>query len=115
MNRKQRHQNIYFRITGLTDQQLNLFKENVVSVPRLDVGKYFKNRTLFVASFKIRKDKTYDDLCKFLKTHKIPESLYGLYISVLTSKSIDGVKVPDYVLKLYKKTGGTIDVFYDAS
>ena len=112
---KYHHVKIRFRIIGLSGKKLSLLQQNVSSAHPITVGKYFKNPKLFVASFKIKKGKKYDDLCEFLKASKIPESTCGLYISILTTKLISGVRVPEYVLKVFRRTGGHIDFGFDAS
>lgn len=112
---KYRHVRIHFRITALTEKKLYLLEETVASARPLGVGRNFKNPKLFVATFKIKKGRRYDDLCKFLSANKIPESTYGLYISILTTKLISGVSVPDYVLKVFRRTGGHIDFVFDAT
>ena len=110
--RSYRHLHIWFRIVGLPARKIPLLKESVLGARRLKVGKYFKNPKVSVVSFELKKGRQYDDLCDFLRTHRIPQSSYDIYISLVTSRDNDGVIVPDYVLKLFKKIGGTIGVSF---
>ena len=100
------HLHIWFRIVGLQAKRIQLIKENAPSARRLEIGKYFKDRTVSVVSFELKKGQKFDDLRAFLRTHRIPKSSYDIYISLVTSRDNDGVAVPDYVLELYRKIGG---------
>jgi hypothetical protein len=99
---------------GLTEEQLQELKSQVSSVRTLKIGQFYKNPKLFVASFRILKGKQYNDLCIFLKKARISEDSYGLWISILTTKTSSGIRVPKHVLKLYEKTGGLIDFNFDS-
>ncbi|MDN5941593.1 MAG: hypothetical protein L0H94_06905 [Nitrospira sp.] len=114
MKRNYHHIKVAFRMMGLTEEQLQDLKSQVSSVRKVKIGQYHKNPKLFVASFRIQKGKQYNDLCIFLKKTKISEDSYGLWISILTTKTISGVRVPKHVLKLYEKTGGLIDFNFDS-
>lgn len=114
MKRNYHHIKVAFRLIGLTEERLQELKSQISSVRNLKIGQYHKNPKLFVASFMIQKGKQYNDLCIFLKKTKISEDSYGLWISILTTKTNAGVRVPKHVLKLYEKTRGLIDFSFDS-
>ncbi len=114
MRRDYHHIKLDFRMIALTEEQLEKLKSEVSSVRKLKIGQNYKNPKLFVASFRIQKGKQYDDLCMFLKKTKISKDSYGLWISILTTKTSAGVRIPKHVLKLYEKTGGLIDFSFDS-
>lgn len=99
---------------GLTAPQVRRFKQKVSSAQDHNLGKHYKNSTLFVVTFKIKRGEKYDDLCEFLKAARLPEASYGLWISILTTRLSGGVRVPDYVVRLYKRTRGLIDFSFDS-
>lgn len=112
--RNYHHIKVAFRVMGLTREQLQELRKRVSSVRKFKVGAYHKSPWLFVASFRIEKGKQYKDLCEFLRANKISERSYGLWISILTTRTSSGVRVPEHVLKLYKNTGGLIDFNFDS-
>ena len=105
---------LHFRIIGLTAAQVRRFKQNVLSVQNYKLGNYHENSALFVMTFKIKKSESYNDLCGFLKTARLPDTSYGLWVSILTTRMSGGVRVPDHIVRLYKRTGGLIDFNFDS-
>src|SRR2546425_1884427 len=103
-----RHVKIAFRIVGLSSKNFDVMKARVLRTHSHRIGKHYKNPELFVVSIDLKKGQKYDDLCNFLRTHKIPQSSYGFWMSVVTSNDIGGVEMPDHAIELFKKTGGSI-------
>jgi hypothetical protein len=101
---------ISFRILDLSEAQVTAMQTQVSGA-----GYGFRTYRLrrepkvIGAQFTLRQKQRYDDLVRFLKVNKIKKSSYGIWISLITNDDTGGMHVPDYVVKLYEKTGGNLD------
>ena len=100
--------NIWFRLFGISPKEVAALREEVAFAKDLEVGKYFKNPKVSVVSIQLKKGQRYEELCNFLTKHKIKESSYDFYVSLVTSRDNEGVSVPKHVLDLYRKIGGAL-------
>lgn len=100
---------VAFRILGLTAKQIELFKREVKSAGEVRTNTLFREPRVRTLVFYLRPRQKYSDLLKFLKTHKVRKSSYGIWVSLITSNDTGGVHVPAHILKLYEKTGGNLD------
>jgi hypothetical protein len=60
-------------------------------------------------AFELSKDVDYEALLVFLDSSHIDSNNYSVWVSVVTSSDHSGVSVPDYVLKLIRRTKGGLD------
>ena len=52
---------------------------------------------------------TCDAHCAFIREQQIPSAKYGLWISLITSRDNDGIRVPQFAIELLRKIGGQLD------
>lgn len=100
-----REERFYFRLIGLTEDQKEKLKKYVKSFKE---GKHWKTGEI-VLSFPLEITKDYGFLENFLHEAGLSDEKFGIYISLITDNDNDGISVPDYILKIYKRVGGRID------
>jgi hypothetical protein len=101
-----------FRILGLPQGKIEMFKREVKSAKRVRISRLRDDPAISTLRFSLSKRRTYGDLIRFLKAHRVKKSCYGIWVSLLESRQEGGVHVPLYILKLYEKTGGNLDFSY---
>lgn len=107
--RRRRKVRFAFRILGLTQKQIQLLKSEVKAAKNASVSKLREDPAVSTVVFGLRSGASYKDLIRFLEVHQIKKSCRGIWISFTSSRDIDGVHVPKYVVKLYEKSGGDLD------
>lgn len=48
-------------------------------------------------------------LCKFVLKHKLRQTKYGLSISLVTERHSDGLRVPEFAIRMVRRIGGQLD------
>jgi hypothetical protein len=99
----------WIRIINLESQAAEELK-TMFPPEAYEVGKFFKDSDRRVLSLKYARELNYDILINFLKKFGIPETDYGLYVSLISSDTSTGIEIPLEVVHLYRKIGGTIDI-----
>lgn len=100
----------FFRVLDLSEAQVAKMQTQIDGA-KYGFRKYRLRRAPKVigAEFTLKDKQSYNDLIRFLKVNKINKSSYGIWISLITNEDTGGIHVPEYVLKLYEKTGGNLD------
>jgi len=98
----------HFRIMGLTVEGIEELRSLAVGLP-VRQGKHYRDERVSVVTIPIEEDADYSWLASFLSRHGIGQDLYGVYISLTTSRDEDGVGLPSHVLALSRSVGGTVD------
>jgi hypothetical protein len=103
-----RKEQYYFRIIRL-QQSLVEYIENEMKPANFE-KRISKNMKNFVISFPITKEIDQKRIADFLSKNNIPDSQYGIFVTLTTNKDIDGLGFPTYVTKFHQLIGGNIDV-----
>ena len=101
-----RKERLLFRFVNLGQQQVDELR--VLWRNETEVSSY-KDTGNFVVTVELQEDIDYTALIAFVKKQALPESSYGLYCSLVTENSVDGIRVPRFAAQLFRQTGGTID------
>jgi hypothetical protein len=105
----------YLRFVDISEQQVQLFKLKFLDT-EIDQIKKREKTNDYVASIKLTQETNLDKITDFIKSTAIPESNFGIWVSLFSNNDHDGVSVPLLVLNIYKQIGGSIDfsfVFFD--
>ncbi len=101
---------IFFRVLDLSEEQVAKMQTQIAGAKYgFRTYRLRRDPKVIGAEFTLKEEQPYDDLIRFLKVNKIKKSSYGIWISLITNEDTGGTHVPEYVLKLYGKTGGNLD------
>ncbi len=101
------NERIAFRFVGFPKKAVPLLKKALPGV-ELKMGKQKKTQKL-VISFQLNKNLKHKKLRAFLRQNKISPNTYGLWVSLVTERDSDGVRVPAFAAELFRKVGGKLD------
>ncbi len=122
MENRYRKEKYYFRIYNISREKMEIFKREFPGLnykitqlrKRKDVRKKVQRFTIMIELNRQSHYGAYiNQLISYIRKHKIPETSYGLWISLTENRDYGGLTVPDYVkdfyFKIYNKIGGQID------
>lgn len=110
MGRKLRRVKIVFRILGLSQKQVSCFQKEVAAARHgFTTGRLYRKPSVSTTLVELEEGRQYGDLVRFLRKNKIKKSNVGIWVSLITPNDTGGVHVPEFVMKLYEKTGGSFD------
>jgi hypothetical protein len=103
-----RKEEYHFRIIGLEQSLVDLLEKELR--PAGFTKKIYNDTKNYTISFPITQATNQKGIADFLSVNKIPDSKYGFFASLTTTKDIDGLEFPDFVSRFHKLVGGNIDV-----
>jgi hypothetical protein len=93
------------RFMALDEQQLQALQR---ALPGIEL-KVRQSEVGTTAVFDLSEDVDYEPLCAFLDDARIDSKNHSVWVSVVTSSDHSGVSVPDYVLRLIRRTQCGLD------
>jgi len=103
-NRKEKY---FFRFVDFQKKLLPILEEVLPGI-KLE-KKQIRTRNKFVIAFELTQNFKTNKLQAFIKDNRINSAKYGVWVSLVTERDIDGVHVPDFVIRLIARTGGQLD------
>lgn len=103
-----RDEKYYFRFIGVNKETIthleNYFKKGFFSINEIKGEK-----GQFVACCRLNQ-KMKKLITNYIKTYNIPPSMYGIYVTLTTSRDMDSLEFPKHVTELHHQIGGAIDI-----
>jgi hypothetical protein len=103
---------IWFRVVGFPENLLSALRRTLPGT-HLETGTQKKTGEL-VVSIRLHQKINYRKLRMFLRKNGIASGKYGLWISLVTERDSDGVRVPNFAVKFLQQTGGKLDFSFTA-
>ena len=101
-----RKEEVYFRVVGLASDQLATLQQRLDGVTI--EHRQRKGKDDFVLSVKLSTPAVCDIIRQALSSLSLKAS-YGLYISLVTERDSDGVRLEPFICEFWKTVGGNLD------
>jgi hypothetical protein len=95
-----------FRFFALSPTQLDELRQ---VWPDVESRPARRREGLVTGALTLRPNTDYSWLKSFITQHGIPESDYGLFVSVSTSSDSEIVRLPQIAAEIFRQVGGQID------
>ena len=94
-----------FRFLSLSEYELSRLRNLLPNV-------HFTSRprgAAFVVTFDLNEDFELDPLLEFISESRIDQSMFSIWISLISSSDQGGVALPSHVLAVIRRTSGGVD------
>jgi hypothetical protein len=100
------NEEIWFRFNGISEQQVLALQK---AGSPLEVRPKKKSPSQFVVSLRLQDGRDYGWLGQVIADQGIPESKFGLFVSLVTKHDSEIVTLPPFALALSRRVGGLIE------
>ena len=100
-----------FRIWNLIPTEAEIIKSKLPH-NRIEISPYYCNKKKRVISMPINKRFDSNQVKQLISKLKIDSNQYGVYVSIVSERDWDGVRLPEPVRLAVFKLGGHIDFSY---
>jgi hypothetical protein len=97
-----------FRFCNLEREAFDEIEKTLSDIPHKYGNDHREGRKTFV--IEIEEGENYSSVFKLIKTGRVSEQDYGVFVSFTSNHDMTGIHFPEYVLEFIKRSGGQIDI-----